>query len=357
MTSAPDPSRLPPGQALTRKFPVVGERSPSPAALDRARWRLAIDGEVERPLELDWSHWRALPRGERVADLHCVTGWTRLDTRLGGVPLAHLLELARPRPAARFVRFEAYSERAHDTSLPLPLAVDDVWLVDEIDGEALAVEHGGPLRTVAPSRYFYKSLKWLRRIELAAEDRLGYWERDSAYHNVGDPWPGDQRFTTGSVDPEELARFRAATDFAPWRLPRRVLLGVDLAGWRPAGRDLTGLRLKASDLSGADFTGCDLSGANLSLSNLRGAKLAGVALAGADVEGADFSGADLAGADLAGAALSATRFFTDLADGTRLAARVEGLRLHGAAGLLEAQEAFLRERGATGLEREDRGPR
>lgn len=350
MTSAPASSRLPPGQALTRKFPVVGENAPSPAALDRERWRLAVDGEVERPLELDWNDWRALPRGERVVDLHCVTGWTRLDTRLGGVPLAHLLERARPRPAARFVRFEAYSERAHDTSLPLPLAVEDVWLVDEIDGRPLAVEHGGPLRSVAPARYFYKSLKWLARIDLLAEDRLGFWERDSAYHNVGDPWPGDQRFTTGSIDPDELVRFRAAADFAPWRLPRRVLLGVDLTGWRPAGRDLSGLRLKACDLSGADLTGCDLSGANLSLSNLRGARLAGVALAGADVEGADFSGADLAGADLSRSALSATRFFTESADGARLEARVAGLRLHGASGLLEAQEAFLAEHGALGLE-------
>ena len=350
MTSAPDPSRLPPGQALTRKFPVVGERAPSPAALDGERWRLEVGGEVERPLELAWGDWLALPRGERVVDLHCVTGWTRLDTRLEGVPLALLLERARPLAGARFVRFEAFSERAHDTSLPLDVARTDVWLVDRVDGRPLEVEHGGPLRTVAPSRYFYKSLKWLRRIELLAEDRLGFWERDSAYHNVGDPWPGDQRFTTGSIDPEELARFRAATDFAPWRLPRRVLLGVDLAGWRPAGRDLTGLRLKACDLAGADLAGCDLSGANLSLSNLRGARLAGVALAGADVEGADFSGADLRSADLSGAALSATRFFTDLEDGSRLEALVAGLRLHGASGLLEAQEAYLREHGALGLE-------
>lgn len=350
MSSAPDSRRLPPGQALTRKFPVVGERAPSPAALDRERWRLVVDGEVAAPFELAWADWLALPRAERVVDIHCVTGWTRLDTRLAGVPLALLLERARPRAAARFVRFEAYSERAHDTSLPLALARADVWLVDAIDGRPLELEHGGPLRAVAPSRYFYKSLKWLRRIELLAEDRLGFWERDSAYHNAGDPWPGDQRFTTGSVDPEELARFRSAESYAPWRLPRRVLLGVDLAGWRPAGRDLSGLRLKACDLSGADLTGCDLSGANLSLSNLRGAQLSGVSLAGADVEGADFSGADLTGADLSGAALSATRFFTELADGTRLEARVAGLRLHGASGLLEAQEAFLAGNGALGLE-------
>lgn len=338
--------RLPPGQTLTRKFPVVGERAPLAAALDLAAWRLVVDGLVERPLALTWPDYLALPQSDRPADLHCVTGWSRLDCRLTGVPLATLLERAGVRAGARFVRFEAWSERDHDTSLPLDFARADVWLVHAIDGAPLAVEHGYPLRTVAPGRYFYKSLKWLRRIELLAADRLGYWERESAYHNVGDPWPGDQRFTTGSVDPEEFARLRAAADFAPWRLPRRVLLGVDLAGWRPAGRDLSGLRIKASDLSGADFTGCDLAGINLSLCNLRGARLAGVSLAGADLEGADLAGADLSGADLSGAALSATRFFADLEDGSRLAARVEGLRLAGASGLLEDQEAFLAAAGA-----------
>jgi hypothetical protein len=339
--------RLPPGQVLTRKFPVVGERAPAAAALDLTGWRLEVGGLVERELALDWTAYRALGRAERVVDLHCVTGWSRLGTRLAGVPLARLLELAGVRPAARFVRFAAYSERLHDTSLPLELALADTWLVDEIDGRPLDVEHGSPLRTVTPGRYFYKSVKWLRRVELLAEDRLGYWERESAYHNVGDPWPGDQRFTTGSVDPDELARFRVATDFAPWRLPRKVLLGVDLAGWRPATRDLARLQIKASDLRGAELAHCDLTAANLSLSDLRGACLVGARLAGADVEGANFAGADLSGADLTGAALSATRFFDADRHGRRRGANVEGLVLAGAYGLLEAQEEWLRAQGVT----------
>ena len=333
--------RLPPGQSRTTKFPVVGETRPSPAALDFRHWRLVASGLVGRPLELDLASFAALPHRERVADLHCVTGWSRFGTRLGGLPLAELLERCDVLPGARFVRFEAYSDRCHDTSLDLATALADTWLVDRVDGRPLDVEHGYPLRTVTPGRYFYKSLKWLHRIELLEQDRAGYWERESAYHPIGDPWPGDQRFVTGSVDPAELARFRAAENFAVWRLPRKVMLGVDLAGWRPIGRNLSGLQMKSCDLRGADLAGCDLRAANLSLSDLRGARLAGALLVDADVEGANFAGADLTGADLSGTALSATRFF----EPGGLGARVEGLRLAGSRGLLEDQESWLAERG------------
>ncbi len=335
-----DPS-LPPGQALTRKFPVVGESAPSPAALDLRGWRLEISGRVERPLTFTWEDWMALPHDDRPVDLHCVTGWSRLATRLGGVPLASLLERAGVDASARFVRFAAYSERDHDTSLPLDVARADTWLVDSIDGRPLEVAHGHPLRAVTPSRYFYKSLKWLHRVELLRDDRLGYWERESAYHNVGDPWAGDQRFTSGSIDPDELARLRAGDDLATWRLPRKVVLGADLRDWNPRDRDLRRLQLKHCDLRGARLTGCDLREANLSLSDLRRADLAGADLRGADLEGANFAGADLSGADLSATALSATRFFEVDERGAQLSARVEGARLAGASGLLEEQERFL----------------
>ncbi len=338
--------RLPPGQAVTRKFPVVGERAPAAEALDLAAWRLEVSGAVAAPLVLTWSDYLELPHRERVADIHCVTGWSQLGMRLTGLPLADLLAHVRIAPEAAFVRFEAYSPRGHDTSLPLDLALADAWLVHAVDDRPLAPEHGFPLRTVAPSRYFYKSLKWVRRIELLAEDRLGYWERESSYHNVGDPWAGDQRFTTGSLDPDELARFRRASSFAPWRGPRKVLLGVDLRGWLPAGRDLSGLQLKNCDLRGAQLAGCDLRRANLSLSDLRGADLAGADLSEADLEGADFSGARLDGADLRGTALSATRFVSVDREGRRVAASVGGMRWTGATGLLEEQEEFLE--GAAG---------
>lgn len=330
---------LPPGQTATAKFPVVGEKEPSLQARDLERWRLRLEGLVEEPLELTYDEVLALPRAELITDIHCVTGWSRRDARFEGFPLAVLLRRARPLATARFVSFEAWSPRLHDTSLPLQLALHQTWLVYGHDGERLELEHGFPLRALTPSRYFYKSLKWVHRVELLAEDHLGFWERESSYHNVGDPWPGDQRFTTGSLRPERLDRFKKATSFAAWR--GKVLLSADLRGWHPGGPDLRDLQLKNCDLRGAEMAGVDLRGANLSLSDLRGANLRGADLRGADVEGADFSGADLRDADFRNTLLSATRFFVPPEEGLREAARVDGLRWEGASGLLEDQEAFL----------------
>ena len=327
---------LPPGQTLTRRFPVVGERTPAAVLPDD--WRLLVDGLVAAPLALTLDEVHALPQAERTVDIHCVTGWSRPGTVLRGTPLSALLDRARPSAEARFVRFVAYSDRSHDTSLPLSVAAADTWLVHTIDGEPLSVAHGHPLRTVTPSRYFYKSLKWLHRIELLAEDRLGYWERESAYHNNADPWPGDERYTTGAIRPALLRRFLEATDYAPWRSARRLILSADLRLWAPATRSLGAIQLKNCDLRGIDLAGADLRGANLTRCDLRGASLRGADLTGADLEGADLSGADLTDADLSGTFLSAARFFT--AGG--LSAQVTGMVLEGATGLLEAQEEWLR---------------
>ena len=329
---------LPPGQTATRKFPVVGEQAPAPEALDLDHWRLTVEGLVERPLRLTYAEILALPQSELVADIHCVTSWSHFGMRLQGVPLAVVLDRAVPKPEARFVRFEAYSPRLHDTSLPLELALEDTWLIHSRDGEPLTPEHGWPLRTVTPSRYFYKSLKWVHRIELLAEDRLGYWERESSYHNNADPWPGDQRFVSGSLPPEKLRALREAESYVPYRGPRKVVVGADLRGWQPRTRDLGDLHLKNCDLRGARLEGADLRGANLSLSDLRGADLRGADLRGADLEGADFAGADLTGADLRDTFLSATKFFDQDRE-----ARIAGMRWEGGRGLLEDQEAFLRQ--------------
>jgi hypothetical protein len=244
-------------------------------------------------------------------------------------------------PEARFVRFVAYSERRHDTSLPLDLARAETWLIHSRDGLPLAPEHGYPLRTVTPSRYFYKSLKWLHAIELMAADRLGYWERESDYHNGADPWPGDQRFTTGSLKPEQARRFRQATRFAPYRGGAKALIGLDLRDWQPATSQLGAIQLKACDLRGARLAGVQLAGANLSLCDLRDADLSTADLRGADLEGANFSGADLRGADLRDTLLNATRFF-EIEAGQKRQARIGGLVWQGGRGLLEEQEAFLR---------------
>lgn len=328
--------RLPPGQTSTRRFPVVGEWAPTEAGSDLSVWRLVISGLVPKQLCLTYEDVRVLGHDDVTVDVHCVTGWTRFATTFTGVPLRDVVELAGgPGPEARFIRFEAYSSRNHDTTLPLELAMAECWLVHAIDGEPLDVAHGWPLRLLAPSRYFSKSVKWLRTVELLADDRLGYWERESSYHNNADPWPGDQRFSSGSLRPEHVDAFRRARDFGKYR--GRVLIGLDLAGWCPRSADLRGLQLKGCDLRRAQLAGSDLRQANLSLSDLRAADLRGANLAGADVEGADFTGADLRGADLRGAACSATKV---------VGARVEGVRWAGALGLLEDQEAWLISRAA-----------
>ncbi|HIE21246.1 MAG TPA: nitrate reductase [Acidimicrobiia bacterium] len=327
-------SLLPPGQIETRRFPVVGERAPSEELPSREHWQLRIHGLVERPAVLSWDEYLRLDHRDVTFDIHCVTGWTRFDSTWRGIPLFEVLAEVRLLPEARFVSFVAYSSRGHHTSLPLDVAQESSWLVHEFEGEPLTREHGGPVRVVTPGRYFYKSLKWVKEIELLAQDRLGWWETNSSYHNVGDPWAGDQRFTTGSIRPQQLERFMTATSYDKYR--GRVMLGLDLRGWSPASRDLRRLYLKNCDLRGVDLSGADLRESNLSLSNLAAARLVGADLSGSDLEGADFTDADLSGADLSSTALTATRF-----DG----ARVEGASFAGSWGLVESQQRYLAGQG------------
>jgi DMSO/TMAO reductase YedYZ molybdopterin-dependent catalytic subunit len=334
-------TRLPPGQIVTRRFPVVGERAPSrELAADPNAWSLAIRGEIENPFDLDLPSFLALPLRPIRFDIHCVTSWTRFDTEFTGVPVREILEVADVYQSARFVSFTAYSDRDHHTSLPLEVAMEHSWLVHAVDGEPLEIGHGGPVRVVTPGRYFYKSIKWIKQIDVLAEDRPGWWEENSSYHNNADPTTGSERFTSGSLRPEQLTSFLTTQRYDKYR--GRVLLGLDLRKWEPATKDLTKLYLKNCDLRGVDLSGADMRGCNLSLSDLRGAKLAGANLSGSDVEGANFAGADLTGVDFSNSALSATRFV----DGDE-AARVEGVRIEGTWGLVEEQEEFLASRGAT----------
>ncbi len=332
---------LPPGQSETKKFPLVGEKTPPPQALDPANWRLLVGGLVRRPLSLTLDEVMARPSRQRQVDIHCVTGWSQLAMTFSGFPLSELLQEAGAEPQARFVRFVAYSPRHHDTSLPLPLALEDTWLVHGFDGAPLTPEHGFPLRTLTPSRYFFKSLKWLHRIELVAEDALGYWERESSYHNVGDPWPGDQRFTSGSLRPEKVEKLVQAESLNAFRGAKKILIGLDLRHWSPKDRDLRQLHLKQCDLRHADLSAVDLRHANLSLCDLRFADLSHADLRQADIEGADLSGADLRHADLRQALLSATRFFTGDLAAPRDPAKIDHLRFEEASGILEDQERFL----------------
>ena len=338
------PSELPPGQALTRHFPIVGETAPAAGAADASRWVVEFSGLLAQPLRLTLAELLALPQQTRRIDIHCVTGWSRLGVDIVGLPLALLLDRAGVDSRAAYVRFVAHSARRHDTSLPLPLARAETWLVHSMDGVPLSAAHGGPLRTITPGRYFYKSLKWLAAVELLGEDHPGYWERESAYHNEADPWR-EQRFDEARVAAaEDVARLRAAMDFAPFR--DQVWIKARLGGWTPATRDFSGMQLKYCSLRNARLVGADFSGANLSLSSLEGADLRGARFHASDIEGASFAGADLREASIVDSAASATRFFRDFANGKRLAARVDGLHLRGVSGLLDEQRAFLLAAGA-----------
>jgi DMSO/TMAO reductase YedYZ molybdopterin-dependent catalytic subunit len=331
-------NRLPPGQIETGRFPVVGERRPSMDLLaEPHRWVLQVAGSVEQQFSVDFDEFLAIGREDLTFDIHCVTSWTRFGSTFTGIPLRILLERAIPRPSARFVSFHAYSERNHHTSLPLDVALANTWIVHSFQGEPLAVEHGGPVRVVTPGRYFYKSIKWLRLIEVLEDDRLGWWEENSFYHNNGDPSSGIERFSSGSIRPDQLQRFLDAPGYDKYR--GRVLLGLDLRQWTPRSRDLRRLYLKNCDLRDVNLAGHDLRESNLSLSDLRGADLSGSDLSGSDLEGANLVGSKLQSANLAHCALSATRFFSDEGE-----AEVSGMRYDGALGLLEGQEEFLRER-------------
>ena len=150
-----------------------------------------MDGAVRQPLSLDWQALRCLPQVEVVADIHCVTRWSRLDVRWSGVAARSVLEAAEPRADAAFVMLSCHD--GYTTNLPLSVLLqDDVLLACGVDGGALDTEHGGPVRLVVPSRYFWKSAKWVSRIELLTRDRPGFWET-RGYHNDADPWQ-EQRF-------------------------------------------------------------------------------------------------------------------------------------------------------------------
>ena len=179
-----DPARLPPGQYLTEKWPVL--HAGSVPQTDIATWDFRGWGEVEEPLTLNWEEFRALPATEITIDIHCVTRWSRFDTSFKGVHWRELARLAKPKPSAHFVL--AHAEQDFSANVPLAALEDENALIAyEADGEPLTPDHGWPLRLVIPSKYFWKSAKWLRGLELLPSDRPGFWER-YGYHNEADYW-------------------------------------------------------------------------------------------------------------------------------------------------------------------------
>jgi DMSO/TMAO reductase YedYZ molybdopterin-dependent catalytic subunit len=179
-----DPARLPPGQFLTEKWPVL--HAGSIPDVNLATWTLRVFGEVEEELTLDWEAFNALPKSSNVQDIHCVTRWSRFDTEFAGVHWRELAKLCRPKGTANFV--VAHAEHEFTSNVPYAfLESENALLATHGDGEPLTPEHGGPLRLVIPGKYFWKSAKWLRGLELSAVDKLGFWER-YGYNNNADPW-------------------------------------------------------------------------------------------------------------------------------------------------------------------------
>jgi DMSO/TMAO reductase YedYZ molybdopterin-dependent catalytic subunit len=184
-----DPARLPPGQYLTDKWPVL--HAGTVPETDLATWDFQVFGEVEEPLRLGWEEFKALPSTEITTDIHCVTRWSRFDTSFKGVHWRELAKLVQPKQSAHFVL--AHAEQEFTANVPLAAIEDEeALLAYEADGESLTPEHGWPLRLVIPHRYFWKSAKWLRGLELLPTDRPGFWER-YGYHNDAD-YSKEQRY-------------------------------------------------------------------------------------------------------------------------------------------------------------------
>jgi DMSO/TMAO reductase YedYZ molybdopterin-dependent catalytic subunit len=176
--------RLPRGQRLVRDWPVLDLGAEPDVTAQK--FRLDIDGAVENRISLTLDKFMALQRIDSTSDIHCVTQWSRYDNRWKGVAAQTLLGIIRPMPEARHIRFHSYDGYTSNVRLA-QFDQPDVFLVDEWEGKPLSRAHGGPVRVVLPRLYFWKSVKWLRRVEFTISDHPGFWEQ-RGYHNNGDPW-------------------------------------------------------------------------------------------------------------------------------------------------------------------------
>jgi DMSO/TMAO reductase YedYZ molybdopterin-dependent catalytic subunit len=176
--------RVPPGQKVTDGFPVLTYGG-APRT-DLKEWRFQVGGEVEEQRTLTWEEFNALPQTTISCDIHCVTGWSKMDNEWQGVPFLEVVKLVRPKPAAQHVMVHSYG--GYTTNVPLAdLTHDNVLFAHTHNGKPLPSEHGGPLRLVVPHLYFWKSAKWARGLLFMNDERPGFWEM-YGYHIRGDPW-------------------------------------------------------------------------------------------------------------------------------------------------------------------------
>jgi len=182
--------RLPPGQVRTDKWPVL--HYGAVPHIDLATWDFRVYGLVETPVRWNYAEFLELPQVQVKSDIHCVTRWSRFDNLWQGVSFTELMRHVKVKAEARHAVIHA--EQGFTANLPLAeLEQDDVLFAYRHDGRDLTPEHGWPLRLVVPRRYFWKSAKWVRGVELVAEDRPGFWEQNG-YHNEADPW-SEERFS------------------------------------------------------------------------------------------------------------------------------------------------------------------
>ncbi|MDH5402269.1 MAG: molybdopterin-dependent oxidoreductase [Candidatus Heimdallarchaeota archaeon] len=178
--------KLPKGQYIAKKWPVLSvEKVPTFNGVD---WNITVDGEVNNPAKWSWKEFLELPKVEQISDLHCVTTWSLLDQKFGGVKFSTIVDIVQPNPNAKFVTFEAKS--GYTSALPIYdgyLLEHDVLLAYEHEDQPLPSKHGGPLRSLVPQLYLWKSVKWLSKMTFHTEWERGFWET-RGYHQRGDPW-------------------------------------------------------------------------------------------------------------------------------------------------------------------------
>jgi DMSO/TMAO reductase YedYZ molybdopterin-dependent catalytic subunit len=198
-------ARIPPGQTLTAKWPVL-TYGVTPR-VDRSRWTFRCFGLVEQEVTWTWAEVLALPRASIISDVHCVTRWSKLDNEWEGVPIREIMSRIRLKPAAKYVMVHADPD--YTTNLAVEdLVQDDVLLALRHGGRDLEPEHGGPCRLVVPRLYFWKSAKWVRAFEFLDVNAPGFWEQNG-YHMHADPWK-DERYSDQETHAMQTMRAQAA---------------------------------------------------------------------------------------------------------------------------------------------------
>lgn len=187
-TARPETERLPPGQRLTKDFPVL-DLGLQPN-LTQKDWSLSVGGQVKNTIKWSWADFMAQLQQTFRNDIHCVTTWSRYDNDWVGVPMRAFLAAVQPLSGAKFLMIKSFDGYA--TNLPLAdVDREDVFLGHTWNGAGLTCDHGGPVRLVVPHLYFWKSAKWIRHITFMDKDQPGYWEA-RGYHMRGNPWPEER---------------------------------------------------------------------------------------------------------------------------------------------------------------------